>query len=142
MKQFEVRAWGMLFVGAILGLLGGARLAFVRRVDAFWQSVFPAAGMIVGMAGSWALAFALHWGVWVLGDWLLRPIVAQLPLRVLDVRFIAPLSWTAAGAIVGAGWGVQRWLFGIGKRGARSLMSLIGILLLLALIINAMLATD
>ena len=137
-KDFEVRAWGMLFVGATLGLLGGARLAFVRRVDSFWQSVCPALGALFGMAGSYALAFAMHWGVWVAGDWLLHPIVSQFAHRVLDARFAAPLSWTAFGATVGFGWGLQRLLFAVGKRGARPLMLLVGVALLLFLVLNAM----
>ena len=140
-KDFEVRAWGMLFVGATLGLVGGARLAFVRRVDSFWQSVCPALGALFGMAGSYALAFAMHWGVWVAGDWILHPIVAQFAPRVLDASLAAPLSWTTFGGIIGFGWGLQRLLFAIGKRGARPLMLLFGVALLLFLVLNAMVAT-
>jgi serine/threonine protein kinase len=117
---FETKNIGPLVVSAAAGLWAALRLTksnFLSKETRrqFGQSL-PFLGLLAGGALSWPLAFALHWSVWLLGDWLLAPFFQSAGSFW---RSLAPVAWAASGAFVGFLLGIGRTFEATGRQAVR-----------------------
>jgi serine/threonine protein kinase len=138
LAEFQLNNPGFWLAGAVVGaflLRRAARRGWIRPE---LEPTSPFAGFVLGAALSWVVAYVLHWGVWSLGDWLLRP-----PAQLLGswIREFAPLGWGVFGAVAGALWGAARAFSATGRAWMRYVVYAILLLAFLTLLINALLAT-
>jgi hypothetical protein len=111
-----------ILVGAICGAFYSvwwtARAWDEKRLKTLWLQMFVQTLTLCVLLGAvlfWPLAWLLHWMVWGLGDWILRPFFA---LFRLDNALPAPAAWAIVGGICGALYGLAR---GFAARGQTTL---------------------
>jgi hypothetical protein len=147
---FDMKYWWLPLVGAMAGVLLASWWAdrkqaaqaaqapdpqATRRRSELWTWM-PFFGLSVGAAGTFGAAFLLHWGLWGFGDWLLFPLARG----VLWLQ-TPPVAWALAGGVLGTLSGLGRALAATGHGWARYVIYGVLGALLLAVLLNAMLAT-
>lgn len=141
LAALEIRTPAPLIIGSLGGFLGGLRLMRSDLIKPRLRTSLGPAVPLIGMAGGGvfglAMAFALHWSVWGLGDWMLRPLVDALGNH--DLRQYAPLAWGLTGAIIGGALGIGRVFAAVGLRQVRYGIYAVLTVAFFLVLINAML---
>jgi len=141
-SRFEMRGIAPILLGTGAGVFFSLRLAGSKRLSArtqrTWGAMIPIGGVMLGAGAGWLCALGLHWGLWLLGDWMLRPLAEMLGGGLDIAQNHAFVIWALVGGVVGASLGIGRAFAAIGLRAVR--YGIYGALMLgfLALLLNAM----